>query len=78
LVSAYLTGLHKEAVMEEATKYVIYFDDTKRLPYSYELINDDEEVVFKSSQNTHRFEMGQYRTKQACASAAARKLKCLS
>jgi hypothetical protein len=59
----------------EATKYIIYFDDTLRLPYSFELINDDEEVLYSSTENHDRWMGGQYMTKQAAASVAARMIK---
>jgi len=49
-----------------ATNYVIYFDDTQRKPYSFNLFNDDGFVTFESKQ---------YKTKAAASSVAARMLK---
>lgn len=46
-----------------ATTYDLFYDDTKRKPYSFNLIDDDGKVLFQSKQ---------YKTKAAAASAASR------
>lgn len=52
--------------MAMATTYNIYFDDTRAKPWSFDLLDDDGNVVFESKQ---------YKTKAAAASVATRKLR---
>lgn len=49
-----------------ATTANLYYDDTQRRPWSFDLIDDDGTIVYESKS---------YRTKAAAASVAARKLK---
>lgn len=49
-----------------ATTYDIYYDDTQRRPWTFNLLDDDGNVVFESKN---------YKTKAAAASVAARMLK---
>lgn len=49
-----------------ATTYDIYFDDTRIRPWSFNLLDDDGNVVFESKQ---------YKTKAAATSVASRMLK---
>ena len=52
--------------IEMATTYDIYYDDTQRRPWTFNLLDDDGNVVFESKN---------YKTKAAAASVAARMLK---
>jgi uncharacterized protein YegP (UPF0339 family) len=48
------------------TVFELYFDDTRTKPWSFNLLDDDGNVLFESKN---------YKTKAAAASVASRKLK---
>jgi len=52
--------------MSTATTYCIYYDDTRRRPWSFNLFDDDGKVLFESKN---------YKTKAAAASVAARAVR---